>query len=50
MSAGQENLVEIPTVSKEAAKKISHLEQEFIRAEVEQRMYFRSMVYKVFAN
>lgn len=44
MSAGQENLVEMPTVSKEAAKKISHLEQEFIRAEVEQRMFFRSMV------
>lgn len=43
MSAGQEKplaeRVEVPGVSKEAAKKISHLEQEFIRAEVEQRMF-----------
>ncbi|BCR89548.1 histone chaperone napB [Aspergillus chevalieri] len=40
MSAGQEKplaeRIEVPGVSKEAAKKISHLEQEFIRAEVEQ--------------
>lgn len=43
MSAGQEKplaeRIEVPGVSKEAAKKISHLEQEFIRAEVEQRMF-----------
>lgn len=31
--------VEVPGISKEAAKKIALLEQEFINAEVEQRMY-----------
>lgn len=28
--------VEFPTIPQEAAKKISHLQEEFIRAEVEQ--------------
>lgn len=31
--------IEVPGISKEAAKKIALLEQEFINAEVEQRMY-----------
>lgn len=31
--------VEVPGISKDAAKKIALLEQEFINAEVEQRMY-----------
>lgn len=41
MSAEQEakslgERVEVPGLSKDAAKKIAHLEQEFVRAEVEQ--------------
>lgn len=45
MSAEQEakslgERVEVPGLSKDAAKKIAHLEQEFIRAEVEQCMPF----------
>lgn len=30
--------VEMPNIPKDAQKKISHLQEEFIRAEVEQRM------------
>ena len=44
MSAGQEGKslserVEVPSISKDAAKKIALLEQEFISADVEQRMF-----------
>lgn len=43
MSAGQykslAERIEVPGITQEAAKKISHLEQEFIRAEVEQRKF-----------
>ena len=40
MSAEDQSLlerVEIPSIPKEAAQKISHLQEQFIRAEVEQR-------------
>lgn len=39
--------VEVPGISKEAAKKIELLEQEFINAEVEQRMYTLLNLYYV---
>lgn len=32
--------VEFPTIPKDAAKKIAHLQEEFLRAEVEQRTFF----------
>lgn len=49
MSAGQEGKslserIETPSISKDAAKKIALLEQEFISADVEQCMFFISIL------
>lgn len=42
MSAEDKSLlerVEFPAIPKDAAKKIAHLQEEFLRVEVEQRMF-----------
>lgn len=40
--------VEVPGISKDAAKKIALLEREFINAEVEQRMYSSIDLYDLY--
>jgi hypothetical protein len=39
-----EDLVSLPTIPKEAGRKIAQLEHEFVRAETEQRTFYLSFI------